>query len=63
MFDYAIRDLGILCMRAENAPANETEEKIKELVTMLENHKDDGVFILRSKNNLATFIKHYQNIR
>lgn len=63
MLDYAVRDLEILELRAQQITGKEFESKIRSLVDMLESHAGEGVFILRGGNNFTTFLKHYKNIR
>lgn len=63
ILDYAIGDLEILTLKTTNAPAATMETRIKELVTFLENHRDEGLFVLHKKDNLPTYINHYKGLK
>jgi len=63
MLEYAIDDLALLQMRASGAAATAMEGKVKQLVQFLEQHEDEGVFILSSQNNMTRFLKHYNSIQ
>ncbi|HWB94062.1 MAG TPA: DUF4838 domain-containing protein [Puia sp.] len=60
--DYAIGDLEIVKLKVSGADAAAIEKRVKELVDLLEAHKDQGVFVLH-KDNMALFLKHYNSLK
>jgi hypothetical protein len=63
MLDYAIGDLEILRVKVSGAPASEVEARVAALVILLERHKEEGLFILRDKDNLGLFLNHYNSLK
>ncbi|HVW60991.1 MAG TPA: DUF4838 domain-containing protein, partial [Puia sp.] len=63
ILDYAIADLEILTLRSAKTPDITLEARIKALVTFLESHSNEGLFILRDKNNLHTYLTHYKGLK
>jgi len=59
MMTYADYDLKI----QEKIALHETKEAagiVKDLVSFLEKNRDQGVFVLSSKNNFTSYLKHYR---
>lgn len=60
--DYAIGDLDIVKLKVSGADAATVERRIRELVDLLEAHKDQGVFVL-TRDNMGLFLKHYNSLK
>jgi hypothetical protein len=58
-YDYAIRDLNLQHARAAKLPEPERVKQVESLVEFLHEHKDDGVFIVRSADKLDRYLKRY----
>jgi hypothetical protein len=63
MLQYAIADLEIQQLRAANKSGPAIEEKVSQLVSFLEQHADEGVFVLRAGDNLPSFLNRYRSSR
>ena len=59
MLDYAIRDLDIQHARMEGAPAPALEAQVGAMLAFLEEHQDEGVFLLTGRNDRARMMHQY----
>jgi hypothetical protein len=63
MLDYAIGDWEILRLRASGSGAAAVEARVAALVGLLEQHANEGLFVLYGKDNLGIFLNHYNSLK